>query len=177
MAVGLDVSEGEILRVELTLGERTATLVGQVRRVENHDAFAQELGLVFTKMDPETHFWLTDNLPEVDVDAPPGDERRVYTRALFEGVVSVSRASLIDVAAQARDLSLGGVRFEVEGLDLQLADTLQVVMDLDGYEAVVVGQLVRVTELEDDRQEVALAFFEVDPETLRLLEDALPDEG
>ena len=81
------------------------------------------------------------------------------------------------MAAQARDLSVGGLRFEVEGLDLELAETLQVVLNLDGYEARVIGQLVRVTEIDGDRQEVALAFFDVDPETLERLEEQLPDDG
>lgn len=176
-AVGMEVAEGEILRVRLTLGERTATLVGQVRRAVKLDGYAQELGLVFTKMDPETQALLAENLPELGEWDSEGDERRGQPRAMFEGVLSVSRASLFDVAAQARDLSVGGLRFEVEGLDLELAETLQVVLNLDGYEARVIGQLVRVTEIDGDRQEVALAFFDVDPETLERLEEQLPDDG
>jgi hypothetical protein len=176
-AVGMEVAEGEILRVRLTLGERTATLVGQVRRAVKLDEYAQELGLVFTKMDPETQALLAENLPELGEWDSEGDERRGQPRAMFEGVLSVSRASLFDVAAQARDLSVGGLRFEVEGLDLELAETLQVVLNLDGYEARVIGQLVRVTEIDGDRQEVALAFFDVDPETLERLEEQLPDDG
>ena len=118
MAVGMEVAKGEILRVELTLGKRTATLVGQVRRAVKLDAFAQDLGLVFTKMDLETQALLAENLPELgEWDSEwdsEGDERRGQPRAMFEGVLSVSRASLFDVAAQARDSAVGGLRFEVE---------------------------------------------------------------
>jgi hypothetical protein len=171
MTVGMGVSLGDALRVTLTLGERTAEVLGQVTRVVEHDGFTQELGLSFTKMDPETHDWLAEHLPESETDA---DGRRGYARINYEAIVSVSRASIVDVAAQALDVSLGGLRFEVEGLELQLDDTVRVTLELEGQPFTVVGQLVRVTELDAFSQEVALAFLEIDPEALATLESSLP---
>jgi hypothetical protein len=49
-----------------------------------------------------------------------------------------------------------------------------VTLELEGQPVTVVGQLVRVTELDAFSQEVALAFLEVDPEALALLESSLP---
>ncbi len=172
MTVGLGVKTGDALRVTLTLGKRTAEVLGQVTRVVEHDGFTQELGLNFTKMDTDTHDWLAENLPPSESDA---DGRRGYARISYEAIVSVGRASVVDVAAQALDVSLGGLRFEVEGLELQLDDTVRVTLELEGQPITVIGQLVRVTELDAFSQEVALAFLEVDPEALSILESSLPD--
>ncbi len=171
MTVGLGVKTGDALRVTLTLGERTAEVLGQVTRVVEHDGFTQELGLNFTKMDTDTHDWLAENLPPSESEA---DGRRGYARISYEAIVSVGRASVVDVAAQALDVSLGGLRFEVEGLELQLDDTVRVTLELEGQPITVIGQLVRVTELDAFSQEVALAFLEVDPEALAILESSLP---
>lgn len=171
MTVGLGVKTGDALRVTLTLGKRTAEVLGQVTRVVEHDGFTQELGLSFTKMDTDTHDWLAENLPPSESDA---DGRRGYARISYEAIVSVGRASVVDVAAQALDVSLGGLRFEVEGLELQLDDTVRVTLELEGQPITVIGQLVRVTELDAFSQEVALAFLEVDPEALAILESSLP---
>ena len=171
MTVGLGVKTGDALRVTLTLGKRTAEVLGQVTRVVEHDGFTQELGLNFTKMDTDTHDWLAENLPPSESEA---DGRRGYARISYEAIVSVGRASVVDVAAQALDVSLGGLRFEVEGLELQLDDTVRVTLELEGQPITVIGQLVRVTELDAFSQEVALAFLEVDPEALAILESSLP---
>ncbi len=171
MTVGLGVKTGDALRVTLTLAKHTAEVLGQVTRVVEHDGFTQELGLSFTKMDAETHDWLAENLPPLESDA---DGRRGYARISYEAIVSVARASVVDVAAQALDVSLGGLRFEVEGLELQLDDTVRVTLELEGQPITVIGQLVRVTELDAFTQEVALAFLEVDPEALAILESSLP---
>jgi len=171
MTVGLGVKNGDALRITLTLGERTAVVLGQVTRVIEHDGFTQELGLSFTKMADDTRDWLAEHLP------PPGenvDGRRDYSRVSYEAVVSVARASMVDLAAQALDMSIGGLRFEVEGLELELDETVRVTLEVEGQPITVVGQLVRVTEIDAFSQEVALAFLEVDPETLELLEQSLP---
>ena len=171
MTVGLGVKNGDALRVTLTLGEQTFEVLGQVTRVVEHDGFTQELGLSFTKMDDETRDWLIENLPYPEPDA---FGRRGYSRVGFEAIVSVARASMVDVAAQALDVSLGGLRFEVEGLDLQLEDTVRVTLEIEGQLLTVVGQLVRVTDLDDFAQEVAMAFLEVDDDAMSIMEESLP---
>lgn len=171
MTVGMGVKVGDALRVTLTLGERTAEVLGQVTRVVDHDGFTQELGMSFTKMDADTHDWLAEHLPRSE---PHAEGRRDYARISYEAIVSVARASIVDVAAQALDVSLGGLRFEVEGLELQLADTVRVTLDLEGQAVSLVGQLVRVTELDAFSQEIALAFLEIEPEALAILESTLP---
>ena len=171
MTVGLGVKTGDALRVTLTLGERTAPVLGQVTRVIDLDAFTQELGMSFTKMAEDTREWLTEHLP---VPEPDEEGRRDYSRVNYDAIVSVARASRIDVAAQGLDMSIGGLRFEVEGLELRLDETVRVTLEVEGQPVTVVGQLVRVTDVDAFSQEVALAFLEVDSETLAILEQSLP---
>ena len=89
-------------------------------------------------------------------------------------VVSVARAEIIDVVAHVRDLSLGGIRFQVVGVDLKLGDLLRVTLELGGQATTVIGQLVRITEIDELRQEIALAFLEVDPASLEVMQEHLP---
>lgn len=172
--VGLGVSIGEMLKVTLTLAEDTYALVGQIMRVLDLDEFTQEVALSFIKMDDDTRRVLEDNLPPPD-EASWSDERRAYSRVRLESVLSVCRANLIDVVAQARDVSMGGIRFEVEGMELDLGDVLRIELQLGGKRAAAIGQLVRITEVDDFRQEVALAFLEVDPSSLHLMDEVLPE--
>ena len=175
LLVTLDVKPGEMLKVVLTLGESTKTLVGQITRAEQLDEFTQEVALCFVKMNDETRRHLEENLPWPDGESWR-DERRIYTRVRLESVVSVARANLIDVVAQARDLSLGGIRFVVEGMELDLGDMLCVTLELSGSNMNVIGQLVRLTDIDDFRQEVALAFFDVDAASLEVMRAHLPPE-
>ncbi len=161
--VGLQAEVGEMLKVTMTLGDSTLTPVGQITRVERLDEFTQEVALAFVKMEDSWQALLDEHLP------PPTereDERRAYSRVLLESIVSVGRANLIDVVAQARDLSMGGVRFMVEGLDMALGDMLRVTIGLDGRTVIAIGQVVRLTEVDESRQEVAMAFLEVDAHSL-----------
>ena len=174
--VGLDVRLGDMLKVTITLGERTMSLIGQLVRVDQLDEFTQEVALVFLKMEDETRQYLECHLP-VDAELAGEDERRGYARIQVESMLAVAPASLIDVAAQARDLSLGGVSFVIEGLELELGETLRVALKIDGATIEAIGQAVRVTEMDEFRQEIALAFFEIDSEALEILKGLLPHDG
>jgi hypothetical protein len=62
--VGLEVELGELLRVLLTIGDRTVSVVGRLVRVTELDGFTQEVALSFTEIDPDTLRFLSSNLPE-----------------------------------------------------------------------------------------------------------------
>ena len=173
--VGQQVGEGEMLKVTLTLNKATTSVVGQVRRVSELDAFTQEVALCFVKMDEEIRQRLESNLPAPE-DASGQDERRGFSRIPVGEVVAVARANLADMVAQARDVSLGGIRFLIQDMELQLGDVLRLVLDLGEGEIRAVGQIVRVTEVEDFQQEIAVAFLDVDPASLERMRDQLsPD--
>jgi hypothetical protein len=100
-------------------------------------------------------------------------DRRKYPRVSIESLVSIARVDTNGALGYALDVSIGGIRFQCVGLEVELGELLRVQVTLDDRTVSVVGKLVRVTELDAFTQEVALAFTEVDPETLRLLSDSL----
>lgn len=102
-------------------------------------------------------------------------DRRKYPRVRTESLVSIARVDAREALAQALDVSIGGIRFQCVGLEVELGETLRVLLTLCDRTVMVVGKLVRVTDLDGFTQEVALSFTETDPETLRFLSSNLPE--
>jgi hypothetical protein len=102
-------------------------------------------------------------------------DRRKYPRVRTESLVSIARVDTREALAQALDVSIGGIRFQCVGLEVELGETLRVLLTIGDRTLSVVGKLVRVTELDGFTQEVALAFSEIDPEALRFLTANLPE--
>jgi c-di-GMP-binding flagellar brake protein YcgR len=102
-------------------------------------------------------------------------DRRKYTRVMTESLVSIARVDAPSMLASALDLSAGGIRFQCVGLDLELGETIRVDLTLNEQTICVIGELVRVTDLDTFTQEVALSFLQVDPSAMRLLEAVLPE--
>ncbi len=61
--VGLEIDQGEILRVTLNLEGAIVCVVGEVRRVTDLDAFTQEFAISFVEVDAETAIKLEALLP------------------------------------------------------------------------------------------------------------------
>jgi PilZ domain-containing protein len=102
-------------------------------------------------------------------------DRRKYPRVRTEALVSIARVDTRESLAHALDVSIGGIRFQCVGLEVDLGETLRVQLTIGARTVQVVGQLVRVTELDGFTQEVALSFTDVDPETMRFLAQNLPE--
>ena len=102
-------------------------------------------------------------------------DRRKYPRVQTESLVSIARVDAREALAQALDVSIGGIRFQCVGLEVEFGELLRVLLTIGDRTVSVVGRLVRVTELDGFTQEVALAYTEVDPETLRFLSTSLPE--
>ena len=102
-------------------------------------------------------------------------DRRKYPRVRTESLVSIARVDTRETLAHALDVSIGGIRFQCVGLEVDLGETLRVQLTIGARTILVEGELVRVTELDGFTQEVALNFTRVDPETLRYLAANLPE--
>ena len=92
-----------------------------------------------------------------------------------ESLVSIARVDTRESLAHALDVSIGGIRFQCVGLEVDLGETLRVQLTIGDRTIQVVGKLVRVTDLDGFTQEVALSFTEVDDATLRFLTQSLPE--
>lgn len=104
-------------------------------------------------------------------------DRRKYPRVMTESLVSIARVDSPGMLASALDLSAGGIRFQCVGLDLELGETIRVELTLNRQTVCVVGELVRVTDLDGFTQEVALTFLHIDPAAMQLLDAVLPESS
>ena len=102
-------------------------------------------------------------------------DRRKYPRVRTESLVSIARVDTREALAQALDVSIGGIRFQCVGLEVELGEVLRVLLTIGDRTLSVVGKLVRVTELDGFTQEVALSFTEIDAEALRFLSSNLSE--
>jgi hypothetical protein len=102
-------------------------------------------------------------------------DRRKYPRVRTEALLSIARVDDSDLVARTVDLSMGGLRFRCVGLEVDLGEVLRVSLRLGGSEISLVGKLVRITDLDDLTQELALAFIEIDAAALELIQEELPD--
>ena len=102
-------------------------------------------------------------------------DRRKFPRVQTESLVSIARVHEREAHAHALDVSIGGIRFQCVGLEVDLGEELRVQLTIGDRTVSVIGKLVRVTELDGFTQEVALTFTEVDSETLSFLASHLPE--
>ena len=100
---------------------------------------------------------------------PQRIDRRKYPRIRADAVVGIHRVDGGTQLAQSVDLGLGGIRFQCSGLEVDLEDVIEVTFNLDDHSATVAGKVIRVTDLDLLAQEIALAFVQVDPDTLQRL--------
>jgi PilZ domain len=84
-------------------------------------------------------------------------DRRKYPRVRTESLVSIARVDTRQALAQALDVSIGGIRFQCVGLEVELGELLRVLLTIGDRTVSVVGKLVRVTELDGFTQEVLRA--------------------
>jgi hypothetical protein len=98
-------------------------------------------------------------------------DRRKYQRIATDQVISFAPVDARDLLGVSRNLSVGGIRFEAVGCEINLGDVLRVSFNLGDRTVVAVGNVVWATESDPITTDVALEFVEIDPEALRLLEE------
>ncbi len=99
-------------------------------------------------------------------------DRRKYSRIATDQVISFAPVETRDLLAVSRDLSVGGIRFEAVGCEINFGDVLRVTFNVGDHTIVAVGKVVWATEMDPITTEVGIEFIEIDPAMLRLLEEA-----
>lgn len=106
-----------------------------------------------------------------------GAERRKYHRIGTDQVISFAEVDHPpDQLAVSKNLSTGGIRFEVVGIEIELGDVLRITFNVGDQTVVATGMVVWATDTDPITQEVGIEFHEIDPEAVRLLEEALEPE-
>jgi hypothetical protein len=98
-------------------------------------------------------------------------DRRKYARLSTDQVISFAEIDRPDRRATGRDLSSGGIRFEVVGCEINLGDQLRVTFNLGSETVVATGNVVWATETDAFSTDVGLEFVEIDLHVLELLDD------
>lgn len=96
-------------------------------------------------------------------------DRRKYLRIPMRQVLSISRSDAKPLPALGTDLSIAGIRFEVVGCEIELADMLTVHFQHHDQELRALGRVVWCTELDPVVHEVGMEFLEVPPDTAKWL--------
>ena len=104
-------------------------------------------------------------------------DRRKYHRIETEQVISFAEIDRPDRFAVGKDLSTGGIRFEVVGCDIALGDLLRITFNVMKQTIVAIGVVVWATDMDPICMDVGIEFIEIDPLALRLLEESVGPEG
>jgi len=98
-------------------------------------------------------------------------DRRKYARIATDQVISFAQLDETGHQALGRDISVGGIRFEAMGCEINLGEVLRISFNLDGETVVAVGRVAWATELDPITSDVGIEFVEIDPRAARLLEE------
>ena len=103
--------------------------------------------------------------------------RRKYARIDTDDMVSFAPVDLRERIAYGRDISLGGIRFQVVGCEIDPDEVLRVTFNVAGHTLVAVGRVAWATELDPLTTDVGIEFIEIDPMAARLLSEAMHPEA
>lgn len=98
-------------------------------------------------------------------------DRRKYSRIATDQVISFAPVATRDLLGVSRNLSLGGIRFEAVGCEIDLGDVLRVTFNVGSHTVVAVGKVKWATEMDPITTDVGIEFVEIDAEAVRLLEE------
>ena len=99
-------------------------------------------------------------------------DRRKYRRIATDQVISFAPIDTRDLLGVSRNVSVGGIRFEAVGCEINLGDDLRITFNIGEHTVVVVGRVVWATEMDPITMDVGIEFLEIDPAVLELIEDA-----
>lgn len=111
--------------------------------------------------------------PTGDAVTERPQDRRKYARLDTDQLISFAPLEQRDQMALVRDVSLGGIRFQAIGCEIELDDVLRVTFNVGDHTVDAVGKVAWVTELDPLTSDIGLQFLEIDPLSVRLIEEAL----
>ena len=108
---------------------------------------------------------------------PNDEERRKYRRIGTDQVISFAPVDARDLLGVSRDLSIGGIRFEAVGCEIDMGTTLRVTFNVGDQTVVAVGRVIWSTEIDPMTLDIGLEFIEIDPLAVDLLDDVTASEA
>ena len=108
---------------------------------------------------------------------PSGEERRKYRRIGTDQVISFAPVGMPDLLGVGRDLSIGGIRFEAVGCEIELGEALRVTFNVGDKTVVAIGRVAWATEIDPITLDVGLEFIEIDPLAVEMLDGVTATEA
>lgn len=102
--------------------------------------------------------------------SPSDSERRKFPRIRTEQLISFAFVESESRLAVSKNLSKGGICFEVMGCEIALGDVLRLTFNVQDETIVAVGRVTWATDIDAFTQEVGIEFIEIDPFALEALE-------
>ena len=103
-------------------------------------------------------------------------DRRKFKRVATDQVISFAPMGQRDQLGVGRDVSAGGIRFEVIGCDVQLGEMLRIAFNLVDETIVATGHVVWATEIDPLTLDVGIEFVEIEDSALRILDEIVTAE-
>jgi PilZ domain len=97
-------------------------------------------------------------------------DRRKYPRIHTDQLISFAPIESGDRLAVSKNLSVGGICFEVVGCEINLGEVLRLTFNVQDETIVAVGRVNWCTDIDAFTQEVGLEFIEIDPFALEAIE-------
>ena len=111
------------------------------------------------------------------MENPSGEERRKYRRIGTDQLITFAPVDKRDLLGVGRDMSVGGIRFEVVGRDIELGEALRVTFNIGDKTVVAIGRVAWTTEIDPITLDVGLEFIEIDPVAVGMLYDVTAAES
>jgi len=103
-------------------------------------------------------------------------DRRKYPRIQTDQLISFSLVEAESRLGVSKNVSPGGICFEVMGCEVAMGDVLRLTFNVLDETIVAVGRVTWATDVDAFTQEVGLEFIEIDPFALRTLERSSADD-
>ncbi len=100
-------------------------------------------------------------------------EQRKFHRIASDQVISFAEIDRPELLGVSKNISTGGISFEVMGVEINLGDILRVTFNVGDQAIVASGEVVWATDTDPITQEVGIEFHEIDARAIRLLEEAI----
>jgi hypothetical protein len=97
-------------------------------------------------------------------------DRRKFARIKTDQLISFSLLEDDARLGVSKNVSAGGICFEVMGCEVAFGDLLRLTFNVLDETIVAVGRVMWATDVDAFTQEVGLEFIEIDPFALRTLE-------
>ncbi len=102
-------------------------------------------------------------------------DRRKYPRIQTDQLISFAPIESCDRLAVGKNLSVGGICFEVVGCEIGHGEVLRITFNVQDETIVAVGRVNWCTDLDAFTQEIGLEFIDIDPFALEAIERSSED--